>query len=565
MAVRNLVRNPIIEDMVCYLRSPAVISYPDFSKPFVIHCDASQLGLGAVLYQKQENETKVISFASRTLSPAERNYYLHSGKLEFLAMKWSICDRWRDYLIGGEKFEVITDNNPLTYVLTTARLNATGLRWVSDLANFHFSIRYRQGKIHVDADYLSRHPIDEFADLNRECDQVVTDNDVGLIFSEASKRESSVNSVEIQRVSSSGGADKVSGGVKVSGGGGRSRKGVQSGVGSKTGGGGISCGVAAVVFEQAESERISNEQLSKAQQEDSVVGPIFDIVLKKKEVKRDEMKALSRDSRVLLRQRRRLEIVDNVLVRQTKTLRQIVLPECFHRLVFRELHEKLGHLGSEKVCDLARKRFYWANMQRSIEHFIRKQCRCIISKKPPVMDRAPLVPIVATFPFEFVTLDYVHLDRGKGGYEYALVVIDHFTRFAQIYPTKKNDGISAADKLFNEFMLHYGFPKRIHSDQGSEFENKLFRRLQELTGVTKSRTTPYHPECDGMSERMNRTLISMLKTLGEKEKVNWPKHLSKLAFAHNVTVNKSTGYSPYYLMFGHSPRLPIDEMFNLDP
>ena len=121
-------------------------------------------------------------------------------------------------------------------------------------------------------------------------------------------------------------------------------------------------------------------------------------------------------------------------------------------------------------------------MQEDIEHFIRKQCRCIIAKKPTVPDRAPLVPIHATFPFEFVSLDYIHLDKSKKGYEFALVVIDHFTRFAQIYPTRKNDGISAADKLFNEFMLHYGFAVRIHTDQGREFENKLFQRLQKLSG-----------------------------------------------------------------------------------
>ena len=68
-----------------------------------------------------------------------------------------------------------------------------------------------------------------------------------------------------------------------------------------------------------------------------------------------------------------------------------------------------------------------------------------------------------------------------------------------------------------------------------------------------------------MSERMNRTLLNMIKTLGDKEKTNWPKHLSKLAFAHNVTVNKTTGFSPYYLMFGRTPRLPIDEIFGIDP
>ncbi len=369
----------------------------------------------------------------------------------------------------------------------------------------------------------------------------MTSNDVNIIFSTATKRESAVNSVEVSKT--------------------------QAGRVNKQNRGNIekaSTQVASVVLEVAKKDLISNEELSKAQQDDPIVGPVFDIVLKRKELSRAEVKLLPKDSKTLLRQKWKLGIENNVLIRRTKTLRQIVLPECYHHLVYSELHEKLAHLGSEKTWDLARKRFYWANMQRSIEHFIRKKCRCIKSKRPPVLDRAPLVPIVATFPFEFVSLDYVHLDRGKGGYEFALVVIYHFTRFAQIYATKKNDGISAADKLFNEFMLHYGFPARIHSDQGQEFENKLFRRLQELTGVSKSKTTPYHPESDGGPERMNRTLISMLKTLGDKEKVNWPKHLSKLAFAHNVTVSKSTGYSPYYLMFGRSARLPIDEIFGID-
>ena len=114
-----------------------MIAFPDFSIPFTIHCDASQNGLGVVLYQEQEGETRVVSIASRTLTPVERNYYLHSGKLEFLALKWAITDKFSDYLINGPPFEVVTDNNHLTYVLTTAKLNTTGLRWVAELANYH--------------------------------------------------------------------------------------------------------------------------------------------------------------------------------------------------------------------------------------------------------------------------------------------------------------------------------------------------------------------------------------------------------------------------------------------
>ena len=101
-----------------------VLAYADYTKPFNMHTDASEHGLGAVLYQDQDNgTTRVIAFASRNLSNAETRY--HSSKLEFLALKWSICDRFHEYLYGAH-FKVFTDNNPLMYVLSTAKLDATG-------------------------------------------------------------------------------------------------------------------------------------------------------------------------------------------------------------------------------------------------------------------------------------------------------------------------------------------------------------------------------------------------------------------------------------------------------
>ena len=95
--------------------NPLVMAYPEFDKPFVLHTDASQDGLGAVLYQKQDGTMRVIRYASRTLTPAQRNYYLHSGKLEFLALKWAITEQFRDYLAYGPSFTFYTDNNPLTF------------------------------------------------------------------------------------------------------------------------------------------------------------------------------------------------------------------------------------------------------------------------------------------------------------------------------------------------------------------------------------------------------------------------------------------------------------------
>ena len=133
-----------------------ILAYANYKKPFKLHTDASENGLGAVLYQKQDDGTDhVIAYASHTLSKSEKNYDAH--KLEFLALKWSVTERFHEYLYGGE-FEVYTDNNPLTYILTTAKLDATGQRWVASLANYNFKIFYRSGKLNVEADALSRIP-----------------------------------------------------------------------------------------------------------------------------------------------------------------------------------------------------------------------------------------------------------------------------------------------------------------------------------------------------------------------------------------------------------------------
>ena len=129
-----------------------ILAYADFKAPFVLHTDASGDGLGAVLYQIQDGQKRVIAYASRSLSKSERNYPVH--KLEFLALKWAITDKFHEYLYGSE-FQVFTDNNPLTYVLTTAKLDATGHRWVAALSNYTISITYKPGKGHVDADALS--------------------------------------------------------------------------------------------------------------------------------------------------------------------------------------------------------------------------------------------------------------------------------------------------------------------------------------------------------------------------------------------------------------------------
>ena len=110
-------------------------------------------------------------------------------------------------------------------------------------------------------------------------------------------------------------------------------------------------------------------------------------------------------------------------------------------------------------------------------------------------------------------------------------------------------------------MLRLGFPTRIPHDQGPELESQLMHQLHELSGIKMSHTTPCHPMGDGQVERLNHTIINMLKNLAREQKSRWHEHLNKLSFVYNCTRNGSTGFSPYYLLFGRNPRLPVDLMF----
>jgi hypothetical protein len=147
------------------LSSPPILAYPDFNKPFELHTDFSILGLDAILYQQDGDHKRVVAYASRSLSKSERQY--SAFKLEFLAFKWAITDKFRCYL-AGKHFKCYTDNNPLTHILTSPKLDATGQRWAAALGEFDFELFYRPGASNVDADALSRYPYQKVDDDEEE-------------------------------------------------------------------------------------------------------------------------------------------------------------------------------------------------------------------------------------------------------------------------------------------------------------------------------------------------------------------------------------------------------------
>ena len=142
-----------------------------------------------------------------------------------------------------------------------------------------------------------------------------------------------------------------------------------------------------------------------------------------------------------------------------------------------------------------------------------------------------------------------------------LVITDAYTKFTKAIPTRNQLAITVAKILMNECIFNYGTPSRIHTDQGRNFQAEIVTELCRLFGIKQSRTTPYHPQGNGQYERMNRSLIHLLRSLNQNDKSRWTIHLSKLIHAYKVTLHASTGFTPFFMMFGREENLPVDSSF----
>ena len=496
-----------------HLISYPILAYPDFSKHFEIHTDASLQGLGAVLYQEIEGKKRVIAYASRGLSRTERNYPAH--KLEFLALKSSVTEKFHEYLYGQE-FTVITDNNPLTYVLSSAKLDATSQRWIAALAAYNFEIKYRPGKNNADADALSRLPSNATEETKEGCK-------TETILSETIKALCKSTNITSW-------ADCL-----------------------------------AIQHEVKDEDYLATKQsidIRVKQQEDNNLKWWHPHIAAGKKPQR-HLVPVSPFDQTIYRNFDKLSLIDGVIYRtvmvDNQERRQLVIPSTCVPLVLEMAHDDMGHQGRDKTTSLIRDRFYWYGMTKDIEEHVRNCHRCICRKTP--VDRAPLVNINTYQPLELVCMDFLSLETSKGGFQSILVITDHFTRYAVAVPTKNQTARTTAEAFFTNFVVHYGLPQRIHSDQGANFESNLIKEICSITGMAKSHTTPYHPMGNGLCERFNRTLLSMLGTLEPEKKKDWKSHVAPLVHAYNSTRQESTGFPPYQLMFGREPNLPMDLVF----
>ena len=231
-----------------------------------------------------------------------------------------------------------------------------------------------------------------------------------------------------------------------------------------------------------------------------------------------------------------------------------VLPASLHQSALHWNHDipTAGHQGFDKTLQRLRSEAYWVNMARDVDAYCR-QCTMCQQAKLPSPTRAPLTNIPIGQPWEMIAVDILEVPVSCQNNRYLLVVQDYFTKWATAIALPDQTAVRITRelvKLFSEF----GVPSIVHSDQGRNFESTVLRQTLDAFGVSKSHTTAYHPQGDGMVERMSRSLLQLLRSYVETQD-EWERYLPLVLFAYRTAVHATTGVSPFVLMFGRSPQI----------
>ena len=391
------------------LTSAPVLGYPDFSHPFELEMDASLQGLGAMLSQRDETGTShVIAFASRSLQPSEQLMHNYSSaKLELLALKWAVTEKFRDYLLGS-KFTVYTDNNPLAYV-KESKLGAAQIRWLSELALFDFNIKYRSGKSNQAADALSHHP--------------TTDSEI-LSDTESDGYKTILYAVMCDDLSEVIKGEKLPLDLK---------RAVQTEISQQA----PDSGKINVHSEMVDVlSRVTLSMMKEAQEEDVDISKTICYVKSgKKPMLAQIRKVKSRPVQRYLHQFDRLVFRQGVLHRVYEQdgakYHQLILPIEFRAQAMELLHDQQGHQAVECMLQLVHERFYWSTLLQDITRWVKncqtKQCQ---TAKGPYVDPDPAQgSIVANNPMDLLCIDFMKVDPSKDGKENVLVMTDAFSKF----------------------------------------------------------------------------------------------------------------------------------------
>ena len=467
----------------CLLSAP-ILGFPTEEDRFVLDTDASLFAIGGVLSQIQNEKEVVIAYASRSLRLSQRRYC--TTRREMLAAV-VMCTHFRSYLRGSQ-FTLRTDHSSLRWLQKSKNDDGMLGRWYLLLGQFSVTFEYHLGSLHSNADGMSRQ-----CGQCRRPDCPVSAADLPTI--EADTQSLLVDQpFATSEMGDSMDADLL---PELSG-----ETWVASALLDELTWDLPPAGVNNELVSATSEDRMLQTVRSWVESGNVPPWPACAGLAPKLRCWRLQVGNLKIDSLGRLWRRRSPPSVGS----------QLVVPVQKRQDLIKQFNDSLfaGHLGITRTVFRLLDRVYWPGLRRDVQTYI-KLCTICIARKSPCPRRAPMGHVEVGHRWERVAMDLLDMSVTTArGNRYVLVMVDCFTRWTEACPLPDKTAQSVADAFFNQVVCRFGMPSVIHSDQGREFENKIMQELCLLGGSHKTRTTPYHPESDGMIERFNRTLLLML-------------------------------------------------------
>lgn len=246
----------------------------------------------------------------------------------------------------------------------------------------------------------------------------------------------------------------------------------------------------------------------------------------------------------------------------------LVIPKhLVHEILFSNHTEPLGgHLGMTKTYNKLKSRFYWSGMEKDVEKFIRGCPDCQLRKGANNKKPAGLLqPIEVGLPFERVAIDILGpFKRTQSGMTVIAVATDYATKWVEASALPDSKSETVAEFILSQIITRHGCCKYVHSDRAKNWRSQLVTDLLKLMGIHPSYTTAYHPQCDGLCEKQNRTICNALAIFTDTNQLYWDVALKHVIFSYNTSVQCSTGFSPFFLVYGREAVLPSEANLQLD-
>ena len=523
------------------IQDAGMLHQPEAGVPMFLRTDASIIGLGALLYQLDPaGNIKPLYYLSRALHDTETRY--ESRKLELLAVKWSLASL-RSWVIGCDDLTIITDHESLVSCLDKSHSNATINRWCAEISEYAPKFQYRPGVSNHFADFLSRHPQLAPEPSDGDCD---LQSERVAAFSSAVLKSTEVPTAKA--------AIALENSKKAAG--------------------------AALMIDTTPGGSPTNSDNEDTH--DEVIDPIWLDHDKLRDLQRQDLfcqlatKSLdsARNAADFSRSNRNViftldDKTGLLLATVSKDKQVIVAPVSTISGILTRLHDLRGHFGFNKTLKLVTSEFYWKNIRNDVDDYTKNCLKCAERSRPtsamtPATHIGSLSALTAN---DTVSSDIVGpFPLNEEGLTHIVTFTDNYSRYNVSVALKDCTAQSIETAFLNNWILHFGAPARILTDNGPQYTSTYFNDFLSHHGIKHVYTTTYNPSGDGIAERYNRTLMATLSKTAPSPHL-WYKFIAHACFAHNTTVSAATDESPYLLMHGRPPRplVTIDPTVPRDP